>query len=700
MAKNHSKASLLGGMSLVAMLALVATEVAAECRAPTQCIACHAPIGYPPVSVLNAMAPASCEVGDFSRGLNLSMPRFGQRTAKLHDGRVIITGGQFKIWDTTASVDIFNPADGSLTAAASMTVKRSSHTATTLPDGRVLVAGGRTNNVPPAVVLGTAEIYDPVTNTWTSTAGNLNVARRSPTATLLGNGKVLLVGGGDAIATVTAPLASAELFDPATGLFTLVGSMATPRFGHGATLLADGKVLVSGGSDGTGTSQPTLSAELFDPSTNSFTEVGPSNFPHIAQGPARLRDGRVLMAGSFYNPTGSIFGGGIITDETEIFAPGGSFSVATPMVKPRIDIGGQLLLDGTVLVAGGVATNIGPSNLTIFHSSSEVFDPVTNQWKLSGIMSSGRDEFSGVTLDDGRVFVSGGFALSPGPVLLDTVEIYTPGLSQQIKGMLNVIADLPNSAFQGGHGGRTALVAHVNQITAKLGDLPKALDKAQKLVKQIEQKVVNGAAETQLLAINQVLINTLVDKISPNLQPTVAPVATPSAGVEPLPVSFASNAVDPDGTIVSTLWTFGDGTSSTAADPGHTFQCDGTYAVTVQVADDRGAVASGTVNVTVASAGGGVTYGCDVQPVFNRICIACHGNSGGVTLQSCQALQASRNDEDLPVITPGSKVTSKLWEEIDEGEMPPVGGRIPQSDIDKVGQWIDSLDPLDPDYCD
>lgn len=703
-------ASRLVSASFVALLTFAAQQAVAECRAPTACIDCHQKFGYPPTSALENMAAQSCEVGDFTRGKNLTMPRFIHRTAKLPDGRVLLTGGAFKIWDTTPSADLFDPANDSLTPVAPMAQKRFSHIAVTLADGRVLVAGGRTtNSAATGVMLKSAELYDPVTNTWSPTAGPLNVARRSHTATLLANGKVLITGGGNGVTTASIPMASAELFDPQTGLFTLTSPMTTPRLGHGATMLANGKVLVTGGSDGTGTSHPTAAAEIFDPTTNTFTSIGVSNFPHIAQMPALLRDGRVLMAGSYYNPLGSIFGGGTLSDDVEIFNPvGNTFAVAPNMFKKRIDIGGALLLDGSVLIAGGVATNVGPSKLTVFHSSAEVYDPATNQWQMAGIMSAGRDEFSGLTLDDGRVYVSGGYNNVAGPTLLNTVEIYTPGLKPQIMGLLNSTGELPLAAYRGGKKGRTAINDLILNAGKELGmfsgngnmapEYGKALVEAQKLYDKVTQQMVDPATRVRLQSIVRVLINTLTDKITPNLPPTVTPVANPVSGVEPLNVSFNANALDADGEIVGISWNFDDGSMSTLANPTHVFQCDGTYDVTVQVTDDKGAAATGSVTVTTTSAGGPLSYSCDVQLTFNKYCAACHGGSGGLNLSSCANLQAGGISG--PSIIPGSKELSRLWVRINEGSMPATGGRIPQLDIDRIGQWIDGLDPADANYCD
>ena len=248
----------------------------------------------------------------------------------------------------------------------------------TLKDGRVLVCGGRTTNVgttPGAGVITSAEIYNPATNTWTAT-GSLNIARRSAVATLLNDGRVLITGGSDrASATSAQPMSSNEIYNPATGTFTLIGNMTTQRASHSAVLLNDGTVFINGGSNGVGTAFPTKLAEIYDPVANTFTAVGPSLFPHLAQVGVKLRDGKVLLASSYYNDTHTPEGGNM-TPDCEIYDPvTRTFKATGSLLMKRIDVGGQLLLDGTVLLSGGVSTDFQRRYPTMFQTSSEIYDP-------------------------------------------------------------------------------------------------------------------------------------------------------------------------------------------------------------------------------------------------------------------------------------------------------------------------------------
>src|SRR5665811_1503910 len=161
------------------------------------------------------------------------------------------------------------------TATGGMIEDRFLHTATLLPDGKVLVAGGTdSNNVLGSnSALASAELYDPSNGSWTAT-GNMPTPRQSHTATLLPDGKVLVAGGlGSNSASLKPPLASAELYDPGNGSWTATGNMVTPRQDFTATLLPDGKVLVAGGlhSGVQAAAAELADAGLYDPGSGAWT---------------------------------------------------------------------------------------------------------------------------------------------------------------------------------------------------------------------------------------------------------------------------------------------------------------------------------------------------------------------------------------------------------------------------------------------
>ena len=265
----------------------------------------------------------------------------------LPDGKVLVAGGADSITETSvnalATAELYDPASGAWTATGSMIEARAYHTATLLANGKVLVAGG-SGSAAGSDSLATAELYDPATGTWTAT-GNLIEARTYHTATLLPDGRVLVAGGSG----LHGPqLASAELYDPGTGSWTATGTMVTDRSGHTATLLQDGRVLVLGGSSAPPTPSPTVTAELYDPRTGSWTAAESVNGDHYRGTATPLDDGRVLVAGG---------GTSAAHDGAELYDPRtGSWSATANMLAPRSGHTATLLGNGSVLVAGGDAS--------------------------------------------------------------------------------------------------------------------------------------------------------------------------------------------------------------------------------------------------------------------------------------------------------------------------------------------------------
>src|SRR5438093_689192 len=211
--------------------------------------------------------------------------RWGSSAALLPDGRMLIVGGADAAGPVSAAEILSN---GSVTSAAAMSIARAKAAAINLADGRVLVTGGVTTG---GEILGSAEIYEAATNSWSTIPALLIEPRAGHTASLLPDGRVLLAGGE----TAGRISQSIELFDPSTGAFSFAGTLSMPRAGHAAAVLSDGRVLIAGGSFG-GVA-PSGSTDLFDPATKTIS-AGPELLTGRAGHTATtLRNGNVLIVG-------------------------------------------------------------------------------------------------------------------------------------------------------------------------------------------------------------------------------------------------------------------------------------------------------------------------------------------------------------------------------------------------------------------
>jgi N-acetylneuraminic acid mutarotase len=257
----------------------------------------------------------------------------------LGNGDVLVAGGNAN--GPQASAELYNPATNTWTLTGSMHTARYQHTATLLQNGQVLVAGGYNPNATDPY-LTSAELYNPATGTWTTT-GSLHEPRIYHTMTLLPTGQVLVAGGYNVSPTAINILASAELYNPATGRWTLTGSMSTPRTGHAAALLASGQVLVAAGEDD---SSSLTSAELFNPATGKWTLTGSLHAARNQHTATLLANGQVLVAGG-QNGTSFIA-------STELYTPAsGTWTTTGNLNTPRVEDTATLLANGQVLVAAG-----------------------------------------------------------------------------------------------------------------------------------------------------------------------------------------------------------------------------------------------------------------------------------------------------------------------------------------------------------
>jgi N-acetylneuraminic acid mutarotase len=288
-----------------------------------------------------------------------------------------------------------------------MHVARYAHVAAPLPDGRVLVAGGADEN---GVATASSEIYEPATGLWTMTE-DLAGPRWYAKATALPNGQVLVTGGID---ENHQDLATAEVFDPNTGKWTPTASMNIPRVQHEAVLLPTGKVLVFGGFQ-QNTAISLASAEVYDPDTANWTMVADMNAVRADFFSGVLGDGRVISAGG--NPCCPY----TALQSSEVFDPGSAaWTLTGDLVESLSQTKLTILADGSAFVAGGT-TGVQPFSIV---ANSERFDPGTDTWSAGAPMSQARFTHTQTLLNDGRVLVAGGRDVNETPVT--SSEVYDP----------------------------------------------------------------------------------------------------------------------------------------------------------------------------------------------------------------------------------------------------------------------------------
>ena len=336
----------------------------------------------------------------FSNAAPIGTARYLHTATLLSNGRVLIAGGTTdNSVNFLTSAELYDPASNTWSPAGNLGAARGYHTATLLPNGKVLVVGGYDGNTD----LGSAELYDPANNMWIA-AANLTGARGGHTATLLPNGKVLVVGGHDPVVLNTA-----EVYDPALNVWGAAASLTTARMFHTATLLSSGKVLVAGGTpDGTGS---LASAEVYNPAGNTWSAttntLATARYNHAAM---LLSSGNVLVIGG---------DNGGPTSSCELYSPGSnSWGTATGLPNGSIEsFTATLLPDGTVFTNGGYDGSFA-------QNTASLYNPVGNTWSSPGSMASTRQYHTSTVLPSGSVLIVGGE--DDTYTAINGVEIYDP----------------------------------------------------------------------------------------------------------------------------------------------------------------------------------------------------------------------------------------------------------------------------------
>jgi hypothetical protein len=311
-------------------------------------------------------------------------PRSGHTATLLPDGKVLIVGGMRRNQDFYRSAELYDLVTGKFRATGDMAIPRVGHAAVLLPSGKVLIVGGWIGHGE----TDTAEIYDPATGKF-STLAKMTTKRGHPAAALLTSGDVLITGGGDTYGP--GGVASAEIFHLATSVFEPLGPMHSARIEQTTTVLRDGRVLIAGGRGDT----VTASAEIFDPATKKFIVTGNMLTARYKHSAGLLPDGRVLIAGGSDDRDWS----GKM-NRAEIYDPvRQTFTAASPLNDSRFKLPREAvqLSSGQLLFAGGSKT-------------VEVYDPVSRKFLITtGQIDTARHFMTATKLRNGSVLLAGGY---------------------------------------------------------------------------------------------------------------------------------------------------------------------------------------------------------------------------------------------------------------------------------------------------
>lgn len=389
----------------------------------------------------------SAESGAWTQIDDMLSVRAGHTATLLHDGRVLFFGG---VRNGGPDTEIYDPADGSWSSAADLT-NRYSHTATMLRSGRVLVAGGNIDEYPG--VYSETLLYNAHADNWSET-GSMHFGRSGHTATMMDDGRVLVTGGSWYDLQSSGVVTATEIYDPASGTWSLTDGLTGLRSRHAAVRLADGRVLVVGGTYNLNSVLDT--AEIYDPTTGTWSQASPLGTARAWPAATLLRNGLVLVTGGWnanvrlssaeiYDPEENtwtsaadmavgrwnhsatlmpdghvlVVGGEYNIVSTELYDPSeDTWSATGNLAEPQYYHTATLLAGGQVLIAGGAWKQY-------FTNNAQLYDPADGNWDSADPMNIARAGHTATNLIDGRLLVAGGGGqASPA---LASVEIFSPG---------------------------------------------------------------------------------------------------------------------------------------------------------------------------------------------------------------------------------------------------------------------------------
>jgi hypothetical protein len=363
--------------------------------------------------ILVTVSASAETAGTWQMTGSMNISRRNAQIYPLPDGKILVSGGTNTTGvDGTASIfydsaEIYDPVTGTWSNAGSLTTGgRVLHTLTLLPNGKILLTGGWNGYE----ALSTAEVYNPITGTWT-VISSMTRARANHKQRILYDGRVLITGGFDSTGTA---INTAEIYNPTTGAFSATtGTMAEGRYAHTLNTVSDGKILVAGGFETGGVEL--RSAQLFDPATGTFTSAGSLVHARGNHNATSLPNGKVLI-------TGGVGGSGALSS-SELYDPESNlFAEEASLNQARQNHSVYLLANGLVLISGG---NISPSKdwdiQTNFLSSAELYDWGTHSFKTTASKANSTSGGNTTPLWTGKLLVTGGGT--------NQTELYTPEMS-------------------------------------------------------------------------------------------------------------------------------------------------------------------------------------------------------------------------------------------------------------------------------